>query len=323
MSKRIQKCALAFLMASALLLSFGCEQNDLDVLVVGVSTIDASYSDIEDACAEWAESAGANVQVVAPALPTAADQQKILEEQLQQDWDVICIEPLGVAELAPLLESAKDKGAKVITLRGNSYPVADYNIEPFSTYQMGQQMMQAFAKAMKSDGSYATIVPSFEAQSIMDAENAAIQLQKQQYGNMLLADRMAVTEGKAEKAKEIVEKDKTFYGINGVMFFTATDGMGVAGQTTAQGAHMVAVGLGDIKTLQSAVEKGDIDCLFYWDRINNVRAGLEVGRLAAAGTTLDPASDGISLNMEGYETFRHLSDNTWVGTDIRSQAATQ
>jgi ABC-type sugar transport system substrate-binding protein len=319
----ICRCALVVTLASTLLSSVGCDQNRLDVLVVGVSTIDASYADIEKSCDDWAENAGANVQVVAPALPTAAEQQKVLEAQLQQDWDVICIEPLGVAELAPLLESEKDKGTKIITLRGHSYPVADYNIEPFSTYQMGQQMMQVFAKAMNNSGSYATLVPSFEAPAIMDTENAAIQLQKQQFGSMLLADRMAVTEGKAENAKEIVLNDKEYYGINGVMFFTSTDGLGIVGQTTAQGERMISVGLGDIKVLQSAVESGDIDCLFYWDRINHVLAGLEVGRLVAEGNTLDPASDSISLNIEGYETFRHLSDNTWVGTDIRSLAATQ
>jgi simple sugar transport system substrate-binding protein len=315
----------AVVITSAVITFFvGCDANRLDVLVVGVSQIDVSYSDIKESCEAWGEKAGAKLEMIAPALPTASEQQKILQERLDEDWDIICIEPLGVAEISPLLEYAKDRGTTIITMRGYDYPVADYNIEPFSSYQMGQRMMETFAKAMGSDGSYTTLLSSFEAQSILDTENAAVQLQKQSYGNMLLADRLAVTEGLAENAQAVIDKDKGYYGIKGVMFFTSTDGMGAAGQTTSQGEHMIAVGLGDIKVLQEPVESGDIDTLFYWDRVNQFLAGLEMGRLAAEGTTLDPsAASGISLKIEGYERVRHLSDNSWAGTDIRSTSNSQ
>jgi simple sugar transport system substrate-binding protein len=316
--RKIFSIATIAALSAAIALSGGCDADSLDVLVVGASKIDASFPDIEKACREWGEKTGAKVEVIAPALPTAAEQQSVLQEQLDEDWDIICIEPLGVAEISPLLEDAKDRGARVITMRGGSYAVADYNIEPFSTYQMGRRMMETFAKKMGGDGSYTTLLPSFDAQSILDTENAAVQLQRQQYGNMMLSDRLAVTEGKAESAQAVVNKDKDYYGITGVMFFTSTDGMGAAGQTTAQGEHMISVGLGDIKVLQEAVDNGDIDALFYWNRVNQFLAGLEMGRMTAEGYVFDPSSESVSLNIEGYKTVRYLSDNTWVGSDIRS-----
>jgi simple sugar transport system substrate-binding protein/rhamnose transport system substrate-binding protein len=321
--RKISVVAAIVILSAAITFFSGCDNNRLDVLVVGVSQIDASYPDIKKACEEWGEKAGAKLELAFPALPTAAAQQETLQERLDEEWDIICIEPLGAAEISPLLEYAKDRGAKIITMRGYDYPVADYDLEPFSDYQMGERMMETFAKVMGSDGSYATLLPSFEAQSILDTENAAVQLQKQNYGNMLLADRLALTEGKAENAQAVIDKDKDYYGIKGVMFFTATDGMGVAGQTTSQGEHMVAVGLGDISVLRESVDNGDIDALFYWDRVNQFLAGLEMGRMAAEGRTFDPSAGSISLNVEGYETVRYLNDNTWVGTDIRSESKTQ
>jgi simple sugar transport system substrate-binding protein/rhamnose transport system substrate-binding protein len=309
------------LTAAILFAGAGCDSNRLDVLVVGVSQIDATWPDIQAACEDWAEDLGARVSVAAPALPTAADQQKTLEDNLSEDWDIICIEPLGSAEISPLLEDARDRGALIITMRGYSYPVADYNVEPFSDYQMGQRMMTAFAKAMGSTGAYTTLLPSFDAASILDIENAAVQLQKQQHPDMMLSDRLAVTGGKAEEALSVVERDKTYYGIKGVMFFTATDGMGVAGQTTADGSPMKIIGLGDAAVAGEAVTEGKIDTLFYWDRVNQYLAGLEVGRLAYEGHVFDPSADSESLGIDGYRTFRYMSDNTWVGTDIRTMSA--
>ncbi|MDR3164369.1 MAG: substrate-binding domain-containing protein [Synergistaceae bacterium] len=289
----------------------------LDVLVVAASKLDAHYRAIEDLASAWAASRGLKITVTAPSLPTAWAQQQEMEPLLKKRWDVICIEPLGTAELSPLLENAKDRGSVIVTLRKDGFPAADHNVEPFSNEEMGRRMMQSLAKAMGEDGFYITLVPSFENDDIVCAEKAAVEFQKLSYGGMFSVDRLVETDADVSKARDIVRKDLEHYSIGGVLFFTSEDGLGVSGLIGADGKKIVSVGMGDPATLKMALDEKNIDCLLYWSRENMFLAGLEIGRAAAEGRIPDTARH-MSLPIEGYETIRRGDGNTWTGNDIRS-----
>jgi ABC-type sugar transport system substrate-binding protein len=318
MKKPVFKIAIAFvqLAAALALVPAGHAARKLDVLVVAVSEMDVSYPETVKAATDWGKSVGANVTVAAPLLPSASDQQKILEEKLADGWDVICIEPLGVPEISPLLENARDRGSVVITLRGRSFPAADYNIEPFSGDEMGERMIDALAEAMNSEGAYITLIPSFEAQGILDIENAAVRKQRQRYDKMSIPRRLETTGADASRARGAVRRGVERYSVKGVMFFTSADGLGAAEHDL--GDRLAAVGLGDRAVLKDHLERGNIDRLFYWSRANLVLAGLEFGRAAAAGRRFG-ASEPVSLAIEGYETIRSQGGNNWVARDIRTE----
>jgi simple sugar transport system substrate-binding protein/rhamnose transport system substrate-binding protein len=290
----------------------------LDVLVVMASRADVYYPDVENTARAWAVSHDLEVTVTAPDAPLASVQQRALESMLEKRWDVICVEPLGVAELSPLLESAKDNGSVIVTLRGGDFPVADYNLEPFSHEEMGERMMEALAKGMNSGGSYMTLVPSHEDENIISIEEAAANMQKRNYAGIFPAARLAATNGDASRARDIVQGNVERHAINGLLFFTTKDGLGVAGQMGADGKKIFSVGMGDPVTLQKCLDEKNIGCVFYWSRENMFLAGMEIGRSAARGRGPD-AKGYVSLPLEGYETVRNRSGNTWVAGDIRME----
>ncbi|MDR3354193.1 MAG: substrate-binding domain-containing protein [Synergistaceae bacterium] len=303
------------MLAVLLLLHGGCADKKPNFLVVAVSKYDASFSEIEKKAAAWGADSGVNVTLAAPSAPTADLQQRELEALLGRHWDVICIEPLGTAEISPLLENAKDRGSVIIALRGRSIRVADYNIEPFSNEEMGERMMESLSAKMRSKGSYITLAPSFEAKNIVDIEDAAVRLQRRSYNGLSLVDRLVRTDANASTARERVMRDIERYSIKGVLFFTTNDGLGAAGQRTPDGGRLAVVGLGDPAALGKKVEDGEIDSLFYWSRSNLTLAGLELGRVALSGRRFEPR-EHISLNIEGYETLRNSGGGTWTARDI-------
>jgi simple sugar transport system substrate-binding protein len=292
------------------LTAFGsCKSYRLSALVLTTSKLDAAYSEIEDAAAVWGKAAGIRVVVDAPALPTAAEQQQTLEKRLPEKWDIICAEPLGILELSPLLENAKDRGSIVVSLNGRRFSAADCDIEPFSPARLGEAMMEALAAAQRSGGSYITLLPSVQAEKILDIEAAAVRLQRQKYGAMMAVDRLSETGGEAAKARRAVEGGISRYPLHGALFFTTPDGQGAAGHINAAGNHVAAVGLGEPKILKKSVEDGAIDALFYWDKSKLVLAGLEMGRMIASGRKL--SGEAVFLPVEGYETLRPAEGNVW------------
>jgi simple sugar transport system substrate-binding protein/rhamnose transport system substrate-binding protein len=313
---RKRRGSIFILLAVLLLLHGGCANRKLDFLVVTVSKYDVSFPEIERTIMAWGADAGVNVTLIAPAQPTADLQQRELETLIKRRWDVICVEPLGTAEISPLLENAKNKGSVVITLRGRMFQTADYNIEPFSNEELGVRMMESLAIEMRSKGSYITLLPSFEAKDIMDIEDAAVRLQRHSYGGLSLVDRLARTGADVLKARERVIRDVERYSIEGVMFFTTNDGLGAAGQTASAGGSLAVVGLGDLSVLRERVEAEEVDSLFYWSRTNLVLAGLEVGRAVVVSGRWFEAGEPISLKIKGYETLRNVGGNTWEARDI-------
>ena len=229
---------LSVLLLSLIFSLFWAWNNDggkLDVLVVAMSKADPHYQAIENIAAAWAASRDLRVTVTAPNLPAALAQQQNIEPLLGRRWDVICIEPLGAAELSPLLENAKDKGSVIVTLRGGDFPTADYNLEPFSHEEMGRRMMRSLARIMGEDGSYITLIPSSEDDDVIRTEEAAVEFQKLNYGRMFLADRLVKTNSDISTARGIVRRDLERYSIDGVLFFTSRDGLGASGHTDTDG----------------------------------------------------------------------------------------
>jgi ABC-type sugar transport system substrate-binding protein len=323
-AERAGGCCFVLLAASFVLLSGGCGGRSLAVLVVTASRQEASYSEIERAAADWGADSDADVTVAAPRSPSASEQQRTLEAHLGKKWDIICIEPLSAAAISPLLEYAQDRGSVVVTLRGGSFPAADHNVEPFSSEEMGERMMEALSRAgaVRSGGAYVTLLPPDAPPYMRDIENAAVRVQKRRYGGMTSAGRLVETGPRAEEA---VRRHMERYAIRGALFFAAADGLAASRANDGGGDRRVAVvglaGLAELRNsaeLRDAVKTGRIGRLFCWSERSLVLAGLELGRAAARGRRFG-AREPLSLNIPGYETLRHTGEKTWTARDIQSE----
>ncbi len=290
-----------------------CGRESMRVLVVGRSASSSSYEAMKQAASEWAGQRGAELTIAAPETESAGEQQKVLEEQLGRRWDIICVEPLGEAQLSPLLEYAKDSGSVVVCLGWQDMAVADYNLEPFSANEVGASMMDQLGGLTKNQGSYITVIPDAGDKAELEMEEAAVGRQKAQYAGLLAVSRLCESGGDGQKAADAVKSAFDKYAINGVLFFSAADGLGIAGLQEA--GQIDAVGVGDYRTLRAAVEEGRIKALYYWDEENLVLTGLDVAYAEATDKGYESGED-ISGKYEGYTLLRHTQSNTWVAGDI-------
>jgi ABC-type sugar transport system substrate-binding protein len=317
MLKRASKL-LCVAIILTLLLS-GCQQDVIKCLVIMPSSLDVKYPAIEAAAQKWADSRKVSLTMAAPSLPTAYEQQQVLEQYLDEEWDIICIEPLGKTELAPLLEYVHDKGTIVVSIKSD-ISCADYNIKPFSNEETGKQMMGSLSELMGGHGMYLTMVPATKAADALEIESAAFEEQRTKYVDMFAASRLEQSEGQADKAKQLVDKAYADFQINGVLFFSTQEGIGVSDWQQEQNGKLSAVGLGDKDLLADELKNGTIDILYYWNEENLILASLEVGFKAAESKNFQPG-DVITLPFEGYETLRRTEGNTWQGRDIQTVTA--
>lgn len=301
------------------LLLSGCQQDAIKCLIIMPSSLDIKYPAMEAAAQKWADSRKVSLTVAAPSLPTAYEQQKVLEQYIDEEWDIICIEPLGETELAPLLEYVHDKGTIVVSIKSD-IKSADYNIKPFSNEEMGRQMMGSLSELMDGHGMYLTMVSAEKAADTLEIELAAFEEQRTKYVDMFAASRLEQSEGKADKAKQLVDKAYADFQINGVLFFSTQEGIGVSAWQQEKNKKLSAVGLGDKDLLTDELENGTIDILYYWNEENLMLASLEVGFKAAESKNFQPG-DVITLPFEGYETLRRAEGNTWLGRDIQTITA--
>jgi ABC-type sugar transport system substrate-binding protein len=306
-----------FCIAIGLMLLFsGCQENNIKCLVIMPSSLDANYSAIETAANQWANDHKVNLTIAAPSLPSASQQQQVLEQYLDKEWDIICIEPLEETGLSPLLEYSRDKGTVVISIK-NVLGCADYSIKPFSNEELGKKMMESLSELTDGHGMYFTMASSVNDLDTQQIEAAAVEQQKLNYADMFAASRLEQSEGQLKQAEQLVDKAFNDFQINGVLFFSTQDGLGVSSWQLKKNENISAVGLGDKGLLADELKRGLIDRLYYWDSENLLLSSLQIGYMAASSENFKPG-DTISLPYKGYETLRHTTGNVWQGQDIQT-----
>ena len=308
-------CALLIL--SVCLIS-GCGNKDADVLVVlgGQNALD--YDDSEKAAKQWAEEKSISIEIVAPEMSTVWEQQKVLEDSIRKNkWDLIVVEPLGDDELYSVLDYAKSQGSVVVAMQGAEGLEADYTVQPCDYQKLGSSMMDVFAGLVGQSGEYVTIVPAKDSDIVMQEETACVNQQKNTYLQMLPASRLQ--EGASiQDAYDITESLYGTYGIRGALFFSYSNGLGISQWIQDTGNDIVSVGVGTPDLMNTAIEAGTVDALFYWNRDNLLKVTLEVGYRALEGSVKE-GDEVITTSIEGYRTLRSSGSGTYYGDDISSE----
>lgn len=297
------------------LMACGCKKDGQNVLVVLGSQSELTYDSLEAAVTQWAKENEVSLKIVAPTLPTVYGQEEELEKALsEQKWDLVVIEPLGNNELYPLLDYAKSQGSTVVSIQGSPGLYADYTIQPCDYEELGSSMMDVFAEAMGKTGSYVTIVPTKDSEIVLEEELACVTRQKNSYTQMLATSRLQ--EGSNIQAvAEVVDDLYEAYEMEGVLFFSYIQGLGVSQWKQSTGQDLIAVGVGDLEMMQTAMDAGNIDALFSWNRENLVLTSLDVGFKAVQGS-IEKDADVITTGIDGYRTLRSLGNGVYYGNDI-------
>ncbi|MFA7128377.1 MAG: substrate-binding domain-containing protein, partial [Sphaerochaeta sp.] len=137
---------------------------------------------------EYAKQTGLNVYQKGTPQIDATLQAQLIQDLIAQGVDALCVVPVDLESLEPVLAQARKAGIVVITHEGSALENVDYDIEAFSNAGYGAFIMDNLAEAMNGEGVYTTMVASLTNGSHNEWADAGVAHQKAKYPKMQLLE---------------------------------------------------------------------------------------------------------------------------------------
>lgn len=251
----------------------------------------------------YAEESGNDAFQIGPSVADAAEQVKVVEDLIAQNVDAICIVPISVEAVEPVLKKARDQGIIVVAHEASTLQNADYIIEAFDNRAYGAAMMDALARCMGEKGEYIVTVGFLTSQSHMEQAEGAITRQEEMYPNMthvggLIEDNTDTTVA-YNKIKEALLAYPNLEGILGTPMTTSA-GAGLAVEEAGLSDKVSVVSTGMVSVTGQYLESGAVREIQLWDPADAGHAMCKIAELALSGHK-DEITTGLNLGIPGYE----------------------
>ena len=241
-------------------------------------------------------------------------QAQLVEDLIAQGVDAICVVPVDIQSIDPVLKKAKDAGIVVIAHEGSALVNVDYDIEAFSNAGYGQFIMDNLAMAMGEEGVYTTMVADLTNGSHNEWADAAVAYQKEAYPNMTLLEAQPRVESHDNGdtaynvAKECI---KAYPELKGIMGTSSFDAPGVARAIDELGLtdKFFTTGTGMPADNAELLKSGAIKSLTLWDPAVAGQAMIALAVKVLNGETI---SGPVDLGVEGYTALEFRPDSTTV-----------
>ena len=241
-------------------------------------------------------------------------QAQLVEDLIAQGVDAICVVPVDIQSIDPVLKKAKDAGIVVIAHEGSALTNVDYDIEAFSNAGYGQFIMDNLAMAMGEEGVYTTMVADLTNGSHNEWADAAVAYQKEAYPNMTLLEAQPRVESHDNGdtaynvAKECI---KAYPELKGIMGTSSFDAPGVARAIDELGLidKCFTTGTGMPADNAALLKSGTIKSLTLWDPAIAGQAMISLAVKVLNGETI---SGTVDLGVEGYTAMEFRPDSTTV-----------
>ena len=241
-------------------------------------------------------------------------QAQLVEDLIAQGVDAICVVPVDIQSIDPVLKKAKDAGIVVIAHEGSALTNVDYDIEAFSNAGYGQFIMDNLAMAMGEEGVYTTMVADLTNGSHNEWADAAVAYQKEAYPNMTLLEAQPRVESHDNGdtaynvAKECI---KAYPELKGIMGTSSFDAPGVARAIDELGLtdKFFTTGTGMPADNAELLKSGAIKSLTLWDPAVAGQAMIALAVKVLNGETI---SGTVDVGVEGYTALEFRPGSTTV-----------
>ena len=241
-------------------------------------------------------------------------QAQLVEDLIAQGVDAICVVPVDIQSIDPVLKKAKDAGIVVIAHEGSALTNVDYDIEAFSNAGYGQFIMDNLDEAMGGEGVYTTMVADLTNGSHNEWADAAVAYQKEAYPNMTLLEAQPRVESHDNGdtaynvAKECI---KAYPELKGIMGTSSFDAPGVARAIDELGLtdQFFTTGTGMPADNAALLKSGTIKSLTLWDPAVAGQAMISLAVKVLNGETI---SGTVDLGVDGYNAMEFRAGSTTV-----------
>ena len=289
-------------------------QSQWKIALVPKDATNAWFVRMEQGVKRYAKDTGINVFQKGPPKTDAAMQAQVIEDLIAQGVDAICVVPVDIAALEPVLGMALEKGIAVIAHEGSSLENVLYDIEAFSNEGLGQALMQVLAKSMSEKGTYTTMVGNVTNASHNEWADAAVAYQKAKYPKMTLLEaepRVEIMDNldtAYQRAKELFKKYPALKGILGTSSLSAPGTARAIEELGLKGkAFVTSVGLPNEN--KPYLKSGTLQAVMLWDSAEAGYAMLAAATAVLKGNTV---GNGINLKAKGWESMTFAPDSTKV-----------
>jgi simple sugar transport system substrate-binding protein len=289
-------------------------QSAWKIALVPKDATNAWFVRMEQGVKRYAKDTGINVFQKGPPKTDAAMQAQVIEDLIAQGVDAICVVPVDIAALEPVLSQALSKGIAVIAHEGSSLENVLYDIEAFSNEGLGQALMQVLAKSMSEKGTYTTMVGNVTNASHNEWADAAVAYQKAKYPKMTLlaaeprVEIMDNLDTAYQRAKELFKKYPNLKGILGTSSLSAPGTARAIEELGLKGkAFVTSVGLPNEN--KPYLKNGTTQAVMLWD---SAEAGYAMLAAAVAVLKGEKVANGINLKAKGWESMTFAPNSTKV-----------
>ena len=293
------------------------KKGDWEIAVVPKDSSNPWFVRMKTGVDEYASKNGVNVYQVDTGTIDATHQAQIVEDLISQGVDAICVVPVDIQSMDPILKKAKDAGIVVVAHEGSALKNVDYDIEAFSNEGYGAFIMQNLAEAMGEEGVYTTMVASLTNGSHNEWADAAVKYQKEHYPKMTLleANPRVESDDNGDTAYNVAkELIKTYPDLKGIMGTSSFDAPGVARAIQELGLtnKFFTTGTGMPADNAELLKSGVIKSLTLWDPAIAGKAMADLACKILSGTEIKAPLD---LGAEGYTamTLREGSKTVFEG----------
>ena len=314
------KKLLALLLAALMVFSMvacGGEKGDdkFEIVVVPKDSSNPWFVRMDTGVKEYAEAhPELNVYQKGTDQIDATLQAQLVEDLIAQGVDAICVVPVDIQSIDPVLKKARDAGIVVIAHEGSALTNVDYDIEAFSNAGYGQFIMDNLAEAMGEEGVYTTMVADLTNGSHNEWADAAVAYQKEAYPNMTLLEAQPRVESHDNGdtaynvAKECI---KAYPELKGIMGTSSFDAPGVARAIDELGLtdKFFTTGTGMPADNAALLKSGTIKSLTLWDPAIAGQAMISLAVMVLNGETIEGPVD---LGVEGYNAMEFRAGSTTV-----------
>ena len=310
--------AIAIALAPTVFAAGQAESDDgYEIVVVPKDSSNPWFVRMEEGVNEYAEETGANVYQRGTAEIDATLQAQLVQDLIAQGVDAICIVPVDVVSIEPVLRQAMDAGIVVISHEGAALENVDYNIEAFSNAGYGAFIMDNLAAAMGEEGLYTTMVASLTVGAHNEWADAGVAHQQANYPDMQLLDaqpRVQSQDNGDVAYNTAMELFNAYPDLKGIMGTSSFDAPGVARAIEELGLVGEAFTSGTGLPLDNAelLESGIVQSLTLWDPAVAGQAMIALAEMVLAGEEI---SAPVDLGIDGYDamTFREAGSKTLEG----------
>jgi len=247
-------------------------------------------------------SANADVQASqsGPATADAAQQLKIIEDQVARRVNALAVVPMDPSVVEGALKRAMDRGIVVVTHEADNQKNTQADVEAFDNATYGAALNERLAKCMGGQGKWTSFVGSLGSRTHIQWVDAGAANAKK-YPGMTLVDEKNESFDDAnktyEKAKEILRKHPDIRGFQGS---AGNDVLGIGRAIEEAGLQdkVCLVGTGLPNPSAQYLDSGAIDAIGFWDPRD---AGMAMNSVAKMLLEKKPLTDGMNLGVKGYE----------------------